>query len=309
MNIVITGISGFVGKNLALKLVATGHKVMGISRSKSYPATITWDELDAANIHAKAWIHLAGKAHDLKNKSLASDYNLINVGLTEKVFEAFMADETATHFIFMSSVKAVASSVKGILKETDAFEVDNPYGASKREAESYLQSKTLPAGKRLIILRPCMIHGPGNKGNLNLLYSFLKNGMPYPLGAFENRRSYLSVGNLTEVILNICEMDDFPAGTYNVADDEDLSTNDLVKLIGESIGKKGKIWNISPSIIQFMAKAGDMLKLPLNSARLQKLTESYLVSNDKIKLALGWERMPIAARDGLKETIQSFNSK
>src|SRR5690606_1547157 len=108
-------------------------------------------------------------------------------------------------FIYMSSVKAAADTVDGILTEEKQPNPKTPYGQSKRKAEEYLLNATLPEGKRVYILRPCMIHGPGNKGNLNLLYKFVQKGIPYPLAAFENRRSFLSIDNLNFVILQLLQ--------------------------------------------------------------------------------------------------------
>jgi nucleoside-diphosphate-sugar epimerase len=151
-----------------------------------------------------------------------------------------------------------------------------------------------------------MIHGPGNKGNLNLLYKVVTKGIPWPLGAFENRRSFTSIGNLNFVIQQLLEKDIEP-GTYNLADDEAMSTNRLIRLIAGSKGIKAGIWNIPRGWIFFVARVGDKLHLPLNSERLKKLTESYVVSNAKLKKALGIKKMPVSAEEGMQETLKSFN--
>lgn len=152
-----------------------------------------------------------------------------------------------------------------------------------------------------------MIHGPGNKGNLNLLYNLVSKGLPWPLGAFENKRSLCSIDNLCFIIKELIEREDIPSGVYNVADDEALSINELIGLIAQSQNKSPRVWNISKSFIKIVAKIGDYLHLPLNSERLQKLTESYLVSNAKIKHALGKE-LPISAKVGLLKTFKSFSA-
>ena len=160
----------------------------------------------------------------------------------------------------------------------------------------------------MYIMRPCMIHGPGNKGNLNLLYGVVSKGIPWPLGAFENRRSFTSIGNLQEVIKGLLTMD-APSGIYHMGDDEALSTNELIEVICSALGKKAHIWNIPRSLMNGFAKLGDVLHLPLNTQRMQKLTENYVVSNAKIKSALGMKEMPVRAKDGLRETIKSFAGK
>ena len=150
-----------------------------------------------------------------------------------------------------------------------------------------------------------MIHGPGNKGNLNLLYQVVRKGIPYPLGAFENRRSFTSVDNLSFVIEQLIRKD-IPTGIYNVGDDETLSTNELIALMANMLDKPNITWNWNKSLIQFCAKIGTVFHLPLNTERLQKLTENYVVSNAKLKLALGIEKMPVRAEDGLRKTVGSF---
>ena len=163
-------------------------------------------------------------------------------------------------------------------------------------------------GKKVYIMRPCMIHGPGNKGNLNLLYGVVSKGIPWPLGAFENRRSFTSIGNLQEVIKGLLTKD-APSGIYHMGDDEALSTNELIEVICSALGKKAHIWNIPCGLMNGFAKIGDVLHLPLNTQRMQKLTENYVVSNAKIKAALGMKEMPVRAKDGLRETIKSFAEK
>lgn len=251
-------------------------------------------------------IHLAGKAHDLKKVSQPKDYYEANFELTKQLYDAFLKSE-AKKFIFISSVKAAADSVDGVLTEEQAPNPQTHYGKSKLMAEEYIQAQPLPEGKSYYILRPCMIHGPGNKGNLNLLYQSVKKGIPYPLAAFENQRSFLSVENLCFVIKEIIERADIPSGVYQLADEESLSTNELVKEIATHLGLKPRLWPLPASWIQAVAKIGNRWSLPLTTERLNKLIESYVVSNAKIKKALGKE-LPITARAGLRKTILSFKS-
>lgn len=295
MNIIITGATGFVGKNLSKFLKEKGHHISPLSLRKAW-------ELDQ---NAEAIIHLAGKAHDTKNTSAEKEYFEINTELTKKLFEEFL-NTTAQDFIYFSSVKATADTVEGFLDENHKSNPQTPYGKSKLYAEEYLLSQKLPENKRLFIIRPCMIHGPGNKGNLNLLYKFVQKGIPYPLAAFENKRSFLSIDNLNFLILEMLSNKNVDSGIYNFADDEVLSTNELVKLIANTSGKKEKLWKISSKLISATAKMGDVMKLPLNSERLKKLTENYWVSNQKIKNALGIAKLPVSASEGLEKTIKSF---
>ena len=308
--ILITGINGFVGYNLVLSFKKL-YRINGIDivfeKKEGVLNIFSWEDLDAIP-QIDTIIHLAGKAHDTKNKSTEKDYFDVNLGLTQKIFDYFVRSDSKK-FIFFSSVKAIADTVKGEFLIEEAIPTPlTPYGKSKLEAEKYILSKPLPEDKKIYILRPCMIHGPANKGNLNLLYKIVKSGIPWPLGAFANERSFLSIDNLVFVIKNIIE-NDTPSGIYNVADDEPLSTNQLISLIAQSIGKKPKIWNLPQKLVKSTAKAGDFLHLPLNSERLKKLTESYVVSNNKIKKALSINKMPISATEGMRKTLKSFTSE
>ncbi len=232
-------------------------------------------------------------------------------------------------FIFFSSVKACADAVDGVLTEEQAPMPQTPYGKSKLEAEKevlkFESAKVLKcnspdmqrseAGEglsnfrtlelqnfRTYILRPAMIHGPGNKGNLNLLYKVIQKGIPWPLGAFENQRSFTSIENVSRVLEALINKDVEP-GTYQVADDEPLSTNQVIGLIAESLGRAPRTWKIAPGLMRRIARVGDVLHLPLNSERLKKLTESYVVSNRKLLRALGWQKMPVSAQEGMRATL------
>lgn len=258
------------------------------------------DEL--ANTHSV--INLAGLAHDLKSVADPSSYYQVNSAFSNRLFDAFLASE-AQVFITISSVKAITDTTDEILVEEVSPNPQTHYGKSKLMAEYYIRSKQIPAGKRVYILRPCMIHGPGNKGNLNLLHKLSKWGLPWPLAAFENKRSFCSVENICFVINELLIREDIPSGTYNIADDEPLSTNEVIQILGESLGIKPRFWHIPRYIIQFVAKIGDFVHLPLTTERLTKLTESYVVSNKKLVNALGKD-LPVKAKDGLKYTFQSF---
>ncbi len=326
MNILITGIHGFVGSNL-VKSLSLNNTIYGLDivcpEKEGVVKTYSWDDLDKGEIPpVNAIIHLAGKAHDTKNKSTTDIYFKVNTGLTQRIFDWYMANSCASKFIFFSTVKSAADYVVGdILTEECVPTPVGPYGESKIAAENYIISKYSPesmanpyhsfgdsrlySNKKVYIMRPCMIHGPGNKGNLNLLYNVVAKGIPWPLGAFENRRSFTSIDNLCVVIEGLLSQN-VESGIYHMADDEALSTNELICVICEALGRKSHIWHINKGFMNAVAKVGGWLHLPLNPLRMQKLTENYVVSNAKIKAALSLDDMPITAKEGLIRTITSF---
>lgn len=314
MKILITGVHGFVGSNLvgALKKEHTIYGLDIVSPIKDgVRFTFSWDCLDKPGEipDIDAIIHLAGKAHDTKNKSAADVYFKVNTGLTQKIYDYFLKS-SAKKFVFFSTAKAAADRVDGILTEDVVPTPVGPYGESKIAAEQYLLSKTEEArskNKDVYIFRPCMIHGPGNKGNLNLLYNVVKKGIPWPLGAFENRRTFTSVENVCYAVNGVLTKD-VPSGIYNMGDDDALSTNELIEEICKSLGKKAHIWKLPKGLMNGVATLGGWLHLPLNPERLRKLTENYISSNEKIKKALGVDKMPVDARTGLLATLESFKS-
>ncbi len=294
LGVLITGSSGFVGSNLIPFL------------SKEYLIE-KFDRQNFKKLNSDIIIHLAGKSHDLKNLSLKKEYLQSNTFLTNKLFDEFLKSDSKI-FIYMSSVKAVTDSVDQELTEDQNPNPISYYGISKLLAEKYILSKKIPNKKRVYILRPCMIHGLGNKGNLNLLHSIVSKKIPWILGEFNNKRSYCSIDNLLFIIKELIENKSIKSGIYNIADDVPLSTNDVVSLIGTSQNRKVSILKIPKILIRFLALIGDWLPLPLNSERLKKLTESYVVSNKKILDSIGKD-LPLSSRVGLLKTFSDFQNK
>ena len=269
MKILMTGSRGFVGSNL-IEALSCEHDI------------VRWDaRVDQPLPVVDVVIHLAGLAHDTKHTMEAEAYFKVNTILTQQIYDRFL-ESSAKKFMFFSSIKAQDG--------------DTPYA-------EYIVSKGITTAKRAYILRPCMIHGKGVKGNLPLLYNVVKTGLPWPLAAFENKRSYASMENVSFVVSELLH-EEVNSGIYTICDDEPISTNELISVICGCLGKKTKFYRIPRGLMIAFAKMGDVLHLPLNSERLGKLTENYVVSNDKIKQALGINRMPIKAVEGL---ISTFN--
>lgn len=286
MKILITGAYGFVGSNLCKYLVSQGHvchalDVPGVTRDDvPYASFHAWDELEKLP-DVDAVVHLAGKAHDLKRVASEQSYFDVNVGLTEKIFAAMQG--RADRFVYFSSSKADANG--------------NAYGRSKLAAEQFLDG-------RAIVLRPAMIHGPGNKGNLNLLWGVARRGLPWPLAAFENRRSFTSIGNVCAAVEALCLRGE--KGVWPIADDEMLSTNRLIELIAETCGRRARLWRLPKGLMRLAARIGDVLRLPLTTERIEKLTEDSFVDNSALKRMLGWQKMPVGAEEGMRATLASF---
>jgi nucleoside-diphosphate-sugar epimerase len=302
--VVITGVTGFVGFNLKSYLKNKNKKILGVSR-KPGEYELDYKEINTTLLNkTNSFVHLAGKAHDLKKNSDEAAYFSANTELTKKMFDQFLESSCET-FIYMSSVKAVADIFEGVLTENVIPKPITVYGKSKLAAENYILSKKKLKNKKIFILRPCMIHGPNNKGNLNLLYNFVSKGIPYPFGKYENKRSFVSVKNLCFIINELIDNKKIESGIYNIADDVSLSTIDLIKVMSEVLNKPIKILKLPKLFVSFIAKVGDFLPIPINSERLQKMTENYEVSNLKIRKAIQ-KKIPLSSRNGIKKTFKSF---
>lgn len=292
-SVFLTGSTGFVGTNL-------------ISHLKKYNLKFNFYKKNSKiDIKEDIVIHLAGIAHDLDNKIDKSEYFTVNTDLTKKIFDSFLQSK-AKVFIALSSIKAVTDSTSEIITEKHECLPISDYGQSKLYADEYITSKKIPKNKRIYILRPCMIYGPNNKGNLNLLYNFISSGFPWPLGKYHNKRSFCYIDNIIFVIINLIKNNKIKSGIYNVADDDPLSTNDIVLMIFNSLGSKPRIFNIPKFLIVFSVKFGDYFNLIFNTKNFNKLTESYVVSNKKLIKNIK-KPLPTKSKTGMLKTFNTFN--
>ena len=311
MNILLTGATGFVGQNFLKYLTRESKtfKVFAISRKPENKKlnNITWlkDDSDFASVltnnQIDVIIHLAGKAHDTKNTTLADEYFKVNYEMTKQLFDAFKVSN-ASKFIFLSTIKAVGDDKTYIQNSIDLSEPQTPYAQAKRKAEIYIQNTILPSNKSFYILRPCLIYGEGVKGNLATLVKFAKKGIPYPFSAFENKRSYLSVDNLSLLFCKLIEHN-YSSFTLNIANDDPIGTQELIEILAKKLGKKASKLTIPESVIEFGAKMGDYLPfIPFNSEKLKKITESFVVDTAEMNKLLGFS-FPLKTRDTISSII------
>lgn len=294
---VVTGSTGFVGANLVPLLRSRGHRVITVGRQG---CDDDYASLAHADIPGGAtFVHLAGKAHDLRDDTLAAEYDAVNVDLTVDVWD-LARRHRAAHFVFMSSIKAVVDHADGVVTEDTEPSPQTPYGASKLRAERALAALAQdPNSPALTVLRPCLIYGPEVKGNLKLLQALVRYRVPYPLGAFENARSVLSVRNLAHVV-ELAGVGALPADVYNVADDEPLSTVDMVKAIGRALDRRPIVLAVPQSVVRFGAALGTRVGGALTLERLDKLTESLVVDTRRLRRSLPEQRLPETSARGLE---------
>lgn len=301
MEILISGASGFVGSHLS-SFFRKKHTVIELSlRDQNWESKINEPDV---------FINLIGKAHDHQGVATEADYEFANVERTKEVFQSFK-NSTAKILIHVSSIAAVEEYGSGnVIDEKSKCNPTSYYGKSKKEAEDFILNQDLQNNKRIIILRPCMIHGPGDKGNLMLFYKMISKGIPYPLAKYRNKRSFIGIDNFIYLVEKIiCNKDLLPSGIYNICDDEAVSTQEILEEIGKVTNRKVINMPVPKFVINSVAKLGDYVPLPINTKRLKKLTLDLVVSNKKIKTALNIKSLPQTAKEGLRKTIKSFQDK
>lgn len=300
--LVLGGNNGFIGSHLSQKLKDPFQCEFVSMRDFSWMNS---------HISSDCMINLVGKAHDFTGKATEYDFFYANFELAKKAFELFISSQAKLliHISSLAAIEEVESAQS--LSENAIYNAVSPYGRSKQAAEEWLLNQKLPANKKLIILRPPMVHGAGDKGNLKQLFSIVSKGIPYPLVRFKNKRSFLSIDNFCFFIEQILlQNEKLSSGIYHLSDDETLSSNEIVKIMKQETGLKIPCFPLPKRIISFLSKLGDHTRaFPLNTWRLKKLTSNLVVSNKKIKVALAIERLPKTAKEGLRETVRALKQQ
>ena len=297
--IIITGASGFIGKSLF-----NHFKQNNAVQVETLSLRNNW----VLNKNADVIIHLAAKSSDSYKTSDEKEYFEVNRDLTIKLFQAFL-DSKIKDFIYFSSAKVITDNAADCLTEETPLNPMSVYGRSKKAAEEYLLAHKLPEGKRLLLIRPCLVHGEGNHGNLITLYKLVKKGLPWFFAGFENKRSFLHIDNLIYCIDKLLEDRNIASGVYNIADDQPISTNELISLMGEVAKKRVRLWTIPSGLVSATFKVGDILHLPINTNILNKLTGNFFISNQKLKDAINVEKLPFSTQEGLLKTLNSIKDK
>jgi len=299
MKVTVFGGSGFIGKNLVESLLKD-MEVQEVSLRDSF-----WKNIIDAK--SEVFINLIGKAHDHKGSATQKDYYFANVELAQELFEIFKKSE-AKLFIHISSLAALEEfeSIKP-LEEKDICNPTSFYGKSKRESEEWLLKQEIENDKKIIIIRLPMVHGPGDKGNLRLLYNMISKGIPYILASFNNERSFISIDNFNFYIKKIIEKNEnLDNGIYHISDNETVATKDIIEVIRKIENIKTPNLSLPRFIIKGIARIGDFVPIPINTKKFKKLTNNLLVSNQRIKAALEIKSLPLTAEEGLEKTLRSF---
>ena len=308
----VTGASGFVGRALCVEMLRLGLPVRaavradGVERIPRGCAIARIDELSAATDWSEALrgvgtvIHLAARVHVMHENARdpLAEFRKTNVEAT--VHLARQAVERGVRrLVFVSSIKVNGEATEGARRysEADAPAPVDAYGISKWEAEKALQQIAAETGIEVVVLRPPLVYGPGVKGNFASMLGVLRRGVPLPLASVSNGRSLVYVGNLVDALLRCATHPDAAGQTYLVSDGEELSTPNLLRRLGEALGRPARLWPCPPALLLATAR------LLGRGAQMERLLGSLRVDDRKIRRELGWAP-PYSVADGLKATVE-----
>jgi nucleoside-diphosphate-sugar epimerase len=311
VGILITGVNGFIGRNLCVSLKGKGYFVRGVVRNNVRDVSGVDEYTQVGDINeATDWqealagvdtvIHLAGRVHVINDPEAnpVEAFRKVNVLGTERL--ARMAAKAGVkRFIFMSSVKVNGEGKQGVYTEKDVLAPQDAYGISKMEAEQILTSVAAETGLQVVVLRLPLVYGVGVKANFKSLIKLASSGLPLPFKGINNRRSFLYLGNLVDAI-STCVIHPLAVGeTFLVSDGQDVSTPDLIKMIAGAMGKKVVLFSLHPGILKALCKIAG------KTEELEKLTGSLVVNSSKIRNLLRW-KPPFTMEEGINETVKGL---
>jgi len=308
MKLLVTGASGFVGKALIAELAKHGIEVRCALRKHCLlPAgveSIILSSIDkdanwsAALREVNAVVHLAARVHVMNDTAgdPLTEFRKVNVdGTLNLAMQAAQAG--VKRFIFISSIKVNGEATQAGQPFTadDIANPQDPYAVSKFEAEQGLLKIAQETGMEVVIIRPPLVYGAGVKANFLSMMRAVKRGLPLPLGAIDNRRSFVYVENLVSLILKCIEHPAAANQVFLAADGEDLSTTGLLLACAKALGVKARLLPVPQKLIEL----GAALIGKQNVA--QRLCGNLQIDISKAHRLLGWQP-PFSVADGLKKT-------
>lgn len=316
MNLLLTGASGFVGRELLARLLVDGnHRPRGAYRrlpNSIAPGAeacvvsdlgpgVDWRE---ALLDIDTVVHCSARVHVMQEKAgdPLAEFRRANVEGTLHL--ARQAAETGVRrFVFLSSIKVNGEGTEPGKPYTadDVPAPSDPYGVSKLEAERGLWSIAAETGMEIVIIRPVLVYGPGVKANFRNMMKWLSKGIPLPLGAIHNQRSLVALGTLVDLIVTCLEHPDAADQVFLVSDGEDLSTTQLLRRMARALGKSAFLLPVPQACLSGVAR---MLG---RDALAQRLCGSLQVDIQKTRQVLGWEP-PLTVDDALGLAARHFQT-
>ena len=312
MKILVTGANGFIGTHLCETLAKSGHEVRATARSLDPKSSTTRemiicdlesaDNLDHLTTGCEAIVHLAGRAHVMSDDPATSEslYVSANVDATKKLAQS--ASRTGVkRMILMSSVKVNGESttINTPFTSHDTPNPQDPYGRSKARAEQALWDVTSTSGLEGVVIRPPLVYGPGVRANFASLIGIVGRGIPLPLGSIQNKRSFVSLDNLVDLIATTLQSPNAAGNTFLASDGNDLSTPDLIRSIASALGQSPKLFPFPSALLKLAAIATG------KRGAYDRLCGSLTVDIALTKQKLSWSP-PCTVQDSMQRTVDAF---
>lgn len=309
MNVVVTGANGFVGRRVCAALGARGDTVTAAVRDAEHASTLppvsrvvsvgdlaSDPEWGPALTGADVVIHLAGRAHIMRERDEATLYDRVN-----RVASCDLARAAASagvgRFVFVSTIKVLGDGGESIHDDRSVARAADPYSASKLAAEECLAEYCARCGMELVIVRPPLVYGPGVRGNFLKLLSLTRvaHHVPLPLASVRNARSMMFVDNLASVLVACANVPAAAAERFVVSDGVDWSTPDLIRHLARAMSRRSRLAPCPPRLLRAVAWLGGV------EAAMDRLVGSLRVDGSRARRVLAWDP-PIAPLEGLRAT-------
>lgn len=312
--VLVTGATGFVGARLLTRLKELDAVPVAVVRSYTKDLSGEIEQRVIGDLKSGAFhqcsfddvntiVHCAARAHVLKDSltNPLNEYRRVNVDGTLSLAKQAIA-AGVKRFIFLSSIKVNGESTdnKSLFTANDEPAPEDPYGISKLEAERGLLQLAAQTDMAVVIIRPPLVYGLGVKGNFANMINFLEKELPLPLGAACNKRSLIFIDNLVDLIIRCI---DHPAAVNQIflaSDGMDLSTAELLRSVGEAMGKPARLFPVPSGMLQIGAT------LLGKKAMAQRLLGSLQVDISKTCEMLDW-KPPYTVQEGLKRCFERSN--
>ncbi|ELA8076916.1 SDR family oxidoreductase [Vibrio alginolyticus] len=310
MNVLVTGASGFIGKQLLKKLDLSLVKALGRDLPINFPCSQFYKyDIDSITDYSEALcdidtvVHLAARVHVMNDDAIdpLEEYREVNTyGTVNLARQAAMSG--VKRFVFISSIKVNGESTRPghPFSHDDECLPQDFYGQSKAEAESELFKLSKETGLEVVVIRPTLVYGPGVKANFASLMSLVKKGAPLPFGCINgNKRSLVSVNNLVDLIVTCLEHPKAVNQVFLASDDHDLSTSEMVREMAFAFGKR--TWQLPIPVFCYKLIGTLFNKKDM----VDRLLGSLQVDITHTKQTLNWEP-PQSLQSGFLQTADSF---